>query len=396
MEKPSSASSSPVTTDRPVNLQTPSSQHPAPPRTTIRHRTDVPWKEVLGVLLCAVILSIIAYLVVKYLQPASQREISLVSAAAGVLGLLSGCLYLWYKREARTALAEVKTWRIVFTLAAVLLLAYLSIELATEQKFTIKPPVSVGVLFAIVLACITVIGFILTVSRLEEIHGRILDYGHLMDRCAEALEKEQHYVKRKKQGMVFMMLNAAGFGNISAPREWERFKELLEDLATEKRVELELACLSWARDGNGTSRHDEFYHTHFSGAPDLSQRIHESRLLLRRIATANDPKHDEVIPKNLWQIVKDIPEVPFHLLLTSQKAILFITLSFPQLTTEGETSNGGKAKARGLRNARGKVPVIGFETSDSAIRAALERGFLDRLPRIAERVEDPWNDQDLP
>jgi len=295
---------------------------------------------------------------------------------ATLAGLLFAVCLLWatslYGPEIRTASVTLGRKRIVPLIFALLTLVTTSVSLLRPDDLNSRPSwlSSPGVLFVLVLGAVTVAGFLFTVSKLDEIHGRILDYSHLIERCEHLVNQEVERVRAGKPGRVIIFANAAAFGNVSAPREFTMYVEGLNILLPHERVSVELACLSWVPDGADGSAHDRFYHAHFGRADDLAARIKQSKGIIDKVGGANDLG----IPgKSLYRLV-GIREVPFHLFMTTSRAIVFNTLSYPTGQNPGVVAE----KPAGGRTAD-RVEIIAYETGDGAILSALDRGVHARL-----------------
>jgi len=268
---------------------------------------------------------------------------------------------------------------------ALLSLAYFSIYVGAPDGFKIAWLSSAGSVFVVVMAVITAGGFLLTVTRLEEIHGRILSYPHLLERLDALLETEFTRVTRKgkrNSGRLYILANAPAIGNVSASEEFDLCWQRLEALLKSPDVEVKIVCLSWEQDFQETSPIHRFYFEHWAGTvgdDELQRKIKQS-LEMVSIVRKSQSDYFPIRSKELYRLKNTMHEVPFHLVLTTERAILFTALSFPDYSSEilGD--------GYGLRqDDHREVKVVGFETGDRSILDALRKGFDRRLKKIAIR-----------
>jgi hypothetical protein len=270
-------------------------------------------------------------------------------------------------------------------LLALLSLAYFSIYVVAPDGLEIKWLSSAGSVFVVVMAVITAGGFLFTVARLEEIHGRILSYPHLLERLDALLELEFARVTRKgkrNSGRLYILANAPAIGNVSAPEEFDLCWQRLEALLKSPDVEVKIACLSWEQDFQETSPIHRFYFEHWAntvGNDELRRKINQS-LEMISIVRKSKPDYLPTRPKELYRLKNTIHEVPFHLVLTTERAILFTALSFPDYSSESLNDDYGIRQ-----DDHREVKVVGFETGDRSILDALRKGFDRRLHKIAIR-----------
>jgi hypothetical protein len=264
----------------------------------------------------------------------------------------------------------------------------MSNSLATPQGTKLEALATPGAIFVVFASILTVVGLALTVSKLDDIHGRILDYGHLMERCEDLARQEWNRVENKhKPGKLIIFGNAPAFGNISAPKEFERYERQLEHLLTSRSVEVKIVCHSWIDGEDGRCRHDVFYHERWPDHSELQMRINQSKQIINLVAS----NANFGVSKELYQFLPTVDESPFHLFMTSERAILFTALTYPEqrevVNREGTyplfsyiQSNGRQYSGRDKQ-----VQIIGFETSDRGILRSLEKAVDARLKSIAVR-----------
>ncbi len=323
---------------------------------------------------------LLAQIIRAYKSPVSFQPY-IAYTALTVFVLLVVISYHFYRSEVHVAANIVKDIKIVIPLAAVLALAVLSVSIARPGMSQIEVFASPGVVFVVAMAVLTVLGFFLTVSKLHEMQSRILGYDLLMDRCTELLRAEVlRAANDNRPGKVVIFANAPGFGNMSAPDQFANYSRELHKLIDLHTVRIVLGCLSWQ--GGDSSAHDEFYRRHWDKRRDLSARIGESRQMAQWIVERQRTASDD--NKQVYVLLDQIQEVPFHLVLTSERAILFVSLNYPRANS---VAAGGSASAD--VNPRSKpARIIAWETNDTAVREALEEGVMARLtdPKYAKRV----------
>lgn len=306
---------------------------------------------------------------------------------AVLFAFVSALAYYGFAPSVKTSLSSVGLFRLLLLAATLVLLAHVSFgylklgQIKSGQPAT-APFSTPGSVFVVALALITATGFALTITKLDEIHGRILTYPDLMERVEELVKLEHHRVfERRKDGEIYILANAPAFGNVSAHREFDRCKGKLAALLSNKSVDVHLACKSWLRTGDGPSPLEEFYQLHWPNHPQLSAKISESMDLINNVVGGSLAGGKEI--KRLYRFREHVEEAPYHLFITSKRAILFTALTYPYVSRKGESSG-----AR-LRERSKTVEIIGFETGDAAIIEALKRAFLDRIGSLAELEDRP-------
>lgn len=325
--------------------------------------------------------TLVAYLAAAYFfigKPAYRTLIGLTLAL-----ILGSVTFYKYGPGVRTATKTMQGWWMLAPLMAIISLAYFSVFVILPQGLGITDMTSAGAVFVVVMAIVTVGGFLLTVTRLEEIHGRILSYPHLLERIDVLIDMEAARLKKGKKnpGRLYILANAPAVGNVSAPHEFQQLLPELKRLLNDSRVEVKLACLPWKQDFAGTSAIERFYEEHWASLTtkrELNSKIAESIELIRVLQAAAKGLHTE--GKEVYQLT--VHEAPFHLFLTSERAILFTALSFPDYISD---ALDGEAEPE--REDLREVKVIGFETGDRSILNALRKGFERRMLKIA--LKDP-------
>lgn len=313
-------------------------------------------------------------------------------AVCSAVVILAFLLYLsvaLYKGELRTARSTVRDHRLWAPILALVALAIVSVLLSCPSGLNVEFVSKPGVIFVLSLAIVTVLGFLLTISRIEDIHGRILDYSHLLERCADLAEMEKGRVDKKGFGRVTLLANAPAFGNVSAPKEFEVFFSKLKFLIPHPDVEVDLLCLPWTKrrtaDGQEVNPLDQFYDRHWGDEPevDLPKKIEQSKEIIRWLVKQGGTN------KVAHALIPWAGEVPFHLFMTTDKAILFTTLSFPKERAKGDDS--GESHTEGRTRRREKVEVVGVETGDHGILRALNKAVESRLhDRGFASVDSAW------
>jgi len=306
------------------------------------------------------------------LRPRKPEHFNFIPFVAlfAFVGLLSLIVYI-YLLGVLTASKSLLGWRVLIPFFAIVSLAWLSIYIAAEEGWSLEWLASAGAIFVVLMAVVTVIGLLLAVTRLEEIHGRILDYAHLAERLDMIIDREYDRVTEKgkrRRGRILIFANAPAIGNVSASPGYSVFRPRLRELLKHHRVEVKLACHSWQAEDGAQSRIERFYRRHWEQALEpnvLLDRIEESYVLLRDVSSVAGT--NDSAPKQLFRLTESVQEVPFHLFMTSTRAILYTALSFPEESRR--RSNSQPVEVR----------IVGFETGDRSILQALEDGFERRL-----------------
>jgi hypothetical protein len=322
------------------------------------------------------VLGIFAVVLIRSIFPSSIQTNRLWPyIAAAVWGVLWAVSLITYQGGMRAALRLLRGWRVLLPIFSLIALVTLSIFLSKKEFSAIEPLSSPGVVFILGMAVLTILGFLVTIAKLDEIHSRIYDYSFLIERCEKLVDNELNRVQEKKKSRVIIFANAPAFGNMSVPEQYSSFREKLVTLLQNEHVEVVLACLSW-KPRDGTSPHNNFYMRHWPPAQhrEVSSRIAESESLINHVcATALVP---EIAPKMTYCLKEEIKEVPFHLFMTTDAAVLFVSLWYPPEFQQ----------TQGSRLQESKVQIMGFETTDRAALLELERGFRSRIadPDYAE------------
>jgi hypothetical protein len=324
----------------------------------------------------------VAQIIRAYQNPVSFSPYVAYIATIAFILLLVGS-YCFYRSEVHIAADLLKDIKIVIPLGAVFALAVLSVSVARPKMSDIEVFSSPGVIFVVAMAILTVLGFFLTVSKLHEMQSRILGYDVLMERCTELVRAEVSRVANEnKPGKLIVFANAPGFGNMSAPDQFDRYRQELHKLIDLSTARVVLGCLSW--EGGSESRHDNFYSEHWGNREDFGARVAESRNIAEKVVERYDPVSDN---KMAYALVNEIQEVPFHLVLTSERAILFVSLNYPRRNNAA----GGSSDTAHVPTPQKPARIIAWETNDTAVREALEEGVMARLtnPAYARRVLPP-------
>jgi len=285
--------------------------------------------------------------------------------AAGTCSLLWAASLIMYEGGMRAALRLLRGWRALLPILALVALATVSIAVFKQDLAPSHPLSSPGVVFVLGMAVVTILGFLVTIAKLDEFHSRIYDYSHLIEKCEELVDNELARVESKGKGRIMVFANAPAFGNMSAPEQYPRFRTKLVKLLQDERVEVVLACLSWKPRGDN-SPHDTFYRRHWPTAPDLTLRIRESESLINHVVAASVPT---ALPKVMYRLQEEIKEVPFHLFMTTNAAVLFVSLGYPL--------GGAQVQQRAAQES--EVQVVGFITTDRAALLELKEGFIRRV-----------------
>lgn len=332
------------------------------------------------------VLSLLATAVVRYFyNPQSPLHLValLVTVVAFSISVVLSIRQYW--TAIHTAARTARIW-VLAPVTALVALSLISNWLATPAGAKAEPLSTPGVVFVVVASTLTVVGLVLTISKLDEIHGRILDYGHLMERCEELVKREKERLDAGQSARIIIFANAPAFGCVSASAEFASYRKQLDSVVTNPRVKVVVGCHSWIPEASGAdTKLVEFYKRHWHEHPQLADKINESVNLINMV---HDNKRQG--NKELFRLRTDIEEVPFHLFLTSERAILFTALSFPYegLQNTGNTVSRVQSRIRDRMGYR-DVQIIAFETGDRAIMQALENGLTNRLELTAVSEDQP-------
>jgi len=319
-----------------------------------------------------------------YAPSLAVNPILLTILACSSAILISWTIFLYWS-AIHMALQTIKHAKVVIPILALITVTALSVCFtltSSEANISVANFLSQpGVIFIVGIAMVTIIGFLVTVSKLDDIHGRILDYPHLMERCEELAKQEDERVRKGKPGRIIIFANAPAFGHVSAPSGFARYKQYLEPLLTRREVDVEIVCLSWIPNEKGVYRLDEFYKNHWPDDSNLDAKIKESKNILNTVGSIARRDDESSQKKKLYRLKDYVNEIPFHLFMTSERAILFTALSYPQPKSPS-TGNASTNEAEGVSPTK-KVQIIGFETGDKGILRALEEGVKARLGALA-------------
>lgn len=264
----------------------------------------------------------------------------------------------------RTIWRTVHSKAVFAPILAMLSLAGLSSLVAAE--YSGSPFVSPGSIFLVIVAILTTLSTIVALSRIGDIHGRILDFSHLLQRMQFLLEEERARLDADLQapGRLVFVANFPAFGSVSGGNAYAAYDTVLRQMLDRPQVVGTYAFLDWKRRG-GTSAMETFINRFPLDDNQKKQKCDTSLALLRKMKAAVVDRHGQ--PKELFAFSAEVDEVPFHLMMTEARAIVAIALNYPVV---------------GHGNSRSEVPtvhVIGFETTDPAIISELQKGVKARL-----------------
>ena len=341
--------------------------------------------RVITTMLVTAAVAVIVALVVQLVYDPTLRLPAWVglSIAALFAGL---CVWTFrlYAEEIRSIRQSFTVARLVVPLLWLLALLALSTSLTVSQESSSEVLATAGSIFFGSMACVSIVAFVITITRLEDIQGRIQTYSQLMARCGRLARDEKKRVEESGEyGRVLLLANAPALGIVSTPRLFETFEGELAALIASPRVKIQVACLSWEAPDSGASMHDRFYRSRFSNVAELESKIQHSGGIIQTILTKERSVRRQIEAGDKTVEVTEIrhfgntvSEAPYHMFMTSARAIVFLTLSFPE----------------GSRGGGRRVEVVGFETGDAAVLAALERGFRERFDTLVGEVDRTQND----
>jgi hypothetical protein len=277
----------------------------------------------------------------------------------------------YYSPILRTAWRTVHEWHLFGPISAVLCLGVFSITLEAPGS-VINALKSAGTVFTVGAATVTIVAFLFAISRLDDIHGRILDYAHLLERMRQAIEIEIEDVRKDQAGHLTVFGNFPAVGSISAPVQYRSFYTALNTLLVKEGIQVKVAFLDWRKDTLDDSPMGRFIETRFGNATseERAAKVKDSLTFLKFLAnlpTSTTP--------NVYAFKPEVTEAPFQVLITSTRMILAVTMNYP--------SPNAAASAKSDRNT---VHVIGVETSDQTVIREMVKNIDARLEAMATNV----------
>ncbi len=379
--------------------------------------SDFVWRKIVDSVIALIIFVVLWFAVLPYVRssicsdPTSfadrTSKIGAVLCAA-LVALVIPAIWRTFQNYRRSFRVFGETVGISMFVAPGLLVfatAAFSIWLAVPGKWT----ATVGALFPIALAFITIGGFLFTLNKLDDILSRIHSYADLLEHFSGMLERETTRANRTEQstGQVLIVANAITFGNISEFSKYPSMLRVLCDALTHRRINVRVICLDfekgWVPDNMESEQKTG---PHFIGQ-EMSKSVQEIKeqsslgtfywawnnsgrwdeSLLKKPyyqalsmmdAIENcDVDHGLEIAKVVWTFSGDHACAPLHMVLTSDSALLFHVLDFP-IRGNGRPPH---------------IQVVGSEVTDPSTVQQLLRAFKYHARQFGEpKIANPPTD----
>lgn len=290
-----------------------------------------------------------------------------------------------YRRSLGVFARTVERYKFLAPSSLLLLLAAVSIWVAVPGKWTS----SVGVLFPVGIAFVTLGGFLFTLNKLDDILSRIHSYAVLLDHLERMIKREKERADAgPSPGQLLIMANAVSFGNISAVERYSPIHETLGKALAHPDINVRIICRDWGADlvipAELTRQQLDRVCHHPEGLPEATVDVirktslgafywawensagwnveslkgpyYEAISLIDAVRSSH-PNGKTSVTKAVWTIPQG--HVPFHMVLTTDRALLFHVLDFP--------IRGNPRPPR--------IQVIGSEVGDAATVQQLLRSF---------------------
>ena len=291
----------------------------------------------------------------------------------------------FYRRGIVVAIGTLESWRFLAPVVLLFVVAAVSIAIVEPGTWT----GSIGIIFPIVAASITVAGFLFTLNKLDDILSRILSYDVLVDRLSEMIEREIYRVQNEKRpGRIYIIANSVTFGNISAHYKYYALLDELFEAFNNDLINVRIICRDWewwapenmiAEDKAVPINPqeilekslDEIKNTplgrlywNWSGSgnwddENLKKPYYQAIALLDVLRRARVRSQFDV-RKQAYVLPSPTAFAPLHMVITSNRALLFHVIDFP---------------TRSNQHVPAKIHVIGTETGDPSIVERLEQAF---------------------
>jgi hypothetical protein len=307
------------------------------------------------------------------------------------IGFLAFWLTLdYYRRGFAAARVALQGRRFLAPILLLAVVVTLSIAIAVPGTRLASP----GAVFAIVIAVVTIVGFFFTLAKLEEILSGLHSYEALVDRCEEMVREEIRFVEATdRRGKLLIAANAVTFGNISAKQTYRGLLRALSKAFKDARIEVVTLSRAWEwwiprelQAGQARAVDSDIAQLPAEGAFEtktiveimatglgalywswrdtedwddqkLCEPYYQAVALLQVLRTAQ-PNSTLGVRKKAFSVGNS--HVPFHMVITSKRALLFHVVDFPV--------GAGQAPRR-------KLHVVGTETRESAVIEKLEEAF---------------------
>lgn len=299
----------------------------------------------------------------------------------------------------------------------------------TRVQFRLINPQTPGTIFILALAVITILGFTITIARLQEAHVRIDSYERFLSRLALMLNEviedvDPPFYKRwwrkfdplpKIQPTLKVLCSVPTLGNLTHHDEFlARVYPLWMHIASNKDIRVDMYCLRLysseenvnlpnylppesPKVGFGSIYHPESEFVWGSGKPEVVKR-NENRENLRKTTDVGKfytemamkrgyDLRDPAVLRGVTQAVEIISKLsikelnnfakgyewgeerlpPFHIFLSDHRVIVAVPLDRTVIATSATT---------------GEVSMIGYETTDSRVMRRLREVFKERTDDV--------------
>lgn len=306
--------------------------------------------------------------------------------------LLIGLAVCYWKRNRILTLLKRyhRLWRIAvflrrhkqpvywgLALAAIFLVFSLGLLWTSQDRTTSSSVLgfivqSPGTFFVFAMACLTAIGFFITMSRVDELASMITTYDELLIRAARLLENELRASSVENEPRVVRTICMTPLhGNVTERDAgcYRRYHALLE--RAEESLVLHILHAS-------RNELDHFYDA-FTAQPQydpvmVSIARHETDQIIARLHEITQIRERERrvgVPRSLPPHEARALRAPvgYRLLLTRNKAIFYVPLFLPPEKSAAYAGNG-------IPSLRGpQVQMVGFETEDMSLIGQFNRDF---------------------
>ena len=356
-------------------------------------------KRYIKIIFVFIVIAIIDWLLFKeefkWLSPIDYIFFNVLVVLSIIGAYTLKCTIIHYRRSFVVAYTTLNGWR--FIAPTIFLLIFASISVLLSYTFTWGN--SVGLIFPIGIAVVTLAGFLFTLNKLDDILSRIHSYDKLIhNHCRKMLEDEYVMVENDKnqRGQVIIMANAVTFGNISTFEQYPLYWEILHKVFTHPRISVQVICLdwNWIVPPNITEREAHILLPAKGVTEAELSEIKNTPLgkFYWRWSSDNGTWNDERLMAPYYQAIsilsylRDADAVrgvrkevltfpsghsPLHMMVTSKRALLFHVLDIPV--------SDGQSPVR--------IQVIGSETGDDATIQQLIIAFEHHKKGLNKKIE---------
>lgn len=268
------------------------------------------------------------------------------------------------------ALFVVSVLLIVSLAILVGLIGVVSDEKQATEPILLAISRSPGTMFVAAMAFVTAVGFIITITRIQDLASRINRYDELLIRAKDLIEREinaaeSSYAEGDEIPEIRMVCTTPLHGNLTekSKKAYEYYVRVLERARRSIRLHiLHLPLLELKRFYDRFSEEGRFSKDRTNEALTESLEFLSSIEKTSRHRIEVDRSKPPHIMQHLWA------EVGYRLLLSRRRAIFYVPLSLPLESVE----DGPPAVSRQKET---RVDMIGFETEDRFIIGQLRDNF---------------------